>query len=52
MKKLIATLLTVSVMFVCSLGCITAGAVGATTGEVDVVFLVDSSLSMKTNDPD
>ena len=52
MKKLLAAILAVSVMLVCSLGCITAGAVGATTGEVDVVFLVDSSLSMKTNDPD
>ena len=52
MKKLLAAILAVSVMLVCSLGSITAGAVGATTGEVDVVFLVDSSLSMKTNDPD
>ena len=52
MKKLIAALLAVSAMIVCAVGCITAGAVGATTGEVDVVFLVDSSLSMKTNDPE
>ena len=52
MKKLIAALSAVLVMFASTLGCVTAGAVGATTGEVDVVFLVDSSLSMKTSDPD
>lgn len=52
MKRLSAFLLALIIAAVTSLGVVTAGAVGATTEEVDVVFLVDSSRSMSKSDPD
>lgn len=52
MKKWISAILAAVLIAAVSFGNVTAGAVGATTGEVDVVFLVDSSRSMTKNDPD
>lgn len=52
MKKFFAFLLVLIITASASFGVVTAGAVGATTGEVDVVFLVDSSRSMAKSDPD
>ena len=52
MKRLLSAILALAVILSLSLGIVPAGAVGATTGEVDVVFLVDSSRSMAKSDPD
>ncbi len=51
MKKIISILLSVVIIALGLFG-VTAGAVGATTGEADVVFLVDSSMSMAKSDPE
>ena len=51
MKKIISILLSVVIIALGLCG-VTAGAVGATTGEADVVFLVDSSMSMAKSDPE
>ncbi len=51
MKKFISILLSVVILSLSLCG-VTAGAVGATTGEADVVFLVDSSMSMAKSDPE
>ncbi len=50
MKKLLS--FVISLVIAAVFAAIPAGAVGATTGEVDVVFLVDASTSMKKSDPD
>lgn len=52
MKRLICTVIAVITALSVSLGVIPAGAVGETTGEVNVIFLVDSSRSMNNSDPD
>ncbi len=52
MKRSFSVVLTLVLVFVLSFGSIPAEAVGETTGEVDVVFLVDSSRSMERSDPD
>ena len=52
MKRFAAVLLALVIAASFSLGLVPAGAVGATTGEVDVVFLVDSSRSMAKSDPE
>ncbi len=52
MKKLISAILALVIAASLSLGIIEAGAVGETTGEVNVIFLVDSSRSMNKSDPD
>ncbi|MCR4780160.1 MAG: VWA domain-containing protein [Ruminiclostridium sp.] len=51
MKKIVSILLSVVIAALGLCG-VTAGAVGATTDEVDVVFLVDSSMSMAKSDPE
>ena len=52
MKKISAFFLALIIAAVTSFGVVSAGAVGATTEDVDVVFLVDSSRSMAKSDPD
>jgi hypothetical protein len=52
MKRLISAFIAALVAISASLFSLPAGAVGATTGEVDVIFLVDSSRSMIKSDPD
>lgn len=52
MKKLISVLMVIILAVSTSFGAVTASAVGGTTGEVNVIFLVDSSLSMRKSDPD
>lgn len=52
MKKIVSAILAVIFIAAFSLCTVSAGAVGATTGEVDVIFLVDSSMSMHKSDPD
>lgn len=52
MKRISAFLLVLIIAITASFGVVPASAVGATTGEVDVVFLVDSSRSMAKSDPD
>ncbi len=52
MKRFASVLLVLIITVITSFGVVQAGAVGATTGEIDVVFLVDSSRSMEKSDPD
>ena len=52
MKRLISAFLVMMIAVLTAFGTVDAGAVGATTGEVDVIFLVDSSRSIKKSDPD
>lgn len=52
MKKLVSILLCVVLILSMTILGTTAGAVGATTGDVDIIFLVDSSNSMIKSDPD
>lgn len=52
MKKFIAAAAAVIMIISLTLCSVGAGAVGATTGDVDVIFLVDSSRSMLKSDPD
>lgn len=52
MKKLISVILIMAIVSLSTLFTVTAGAVGETTGEVNVIFLVDASRSMKKSDPD
>ena len=51
MKKISALITALLMTVIFAFGTINAGAVGATTGEVDVIFLVDSSRSMAKSDP-
>gem|GEM_PF-2212687 len=52
MRRKISAALAVMIIAAVTLFCVPAGAVGGTTGDVDVIFLVDSSRSMVRSDPD